>query len=40
MTIIQDIDIEAFQEAGKAAYEVLGIADVREQIIKELKALP
>jgi len=40
MTIIQDIDIEAFKEAGKAAYEVLGIADVREQIIKELKALP
>ncbi|MBE3113454.1 MAG: C4-dicarboxylate TRAP transporter substrate-binding protein [Actinobacteria bacterium] len=40
MTIIQDIDIEAFKEAGKAAYEVLGIADVREQIIKELEALP
>jgi len=40
MTIIQDIDIEAFEEAGKAAYEVLGIADVREQIIKELEALP
>ena len=40
MTIIQDIDLEAFKEAGKAAYEVLGIADVREQIIKELEALP
>ena len=40
MTIIQDINIEAFKEAGKAAYEVLGIADVREQIIKELEALP
>jgi tripartite ATP-independent transporter DctP family solute receptor len=40
MTIIQDVDIEAFKEAGKAAYEVLGIADVREQIIKELEALP
>lgn len=40
MTIIQDIDIEAFKEAGKAAYEVLGIADVREKIIKELEALP
>ncbi|MDD2353634.1 MAG: C4-dicarboxylate TRAP transporter substrate-binding protein, partial [Atribacterota bacterium] len=38
MTIIptEEIDIEAFKEAGKAAYEVLGIADVREQIIKEL----
>jgi len=40
MTIVQDVDIEAFKEAGKAAYEVLGIADVREQIIKELEALP
>lgn len=40
MTIIQDVGIEAFKEAGKAAYEVLGIADVREQIIKELEALP
>jgi len=40
MTIIQDVDIEAFKEAGKAAYEVLGIADVREQIIKELEDLP
>jgi len=41
MTIIptEEIDIEAFKEAGKAAYEVLGIADVREQIIKELEAL-
>jgi TRAP-type transport system periplasmic protein len=41
MTIIptEEIDIEAFKEAGKAAYEVLGIADVREQIIEELEAL-
>lgn len=41
MTIIptEEIDIEAFKEAGKAAYEVLGIADIREQIIKELEAL-
>lgn len=41
MTIIptEEIDIEAFKEAGKAAYEVLGIADVREKIIKELEAL-
>jgi len=40
MTIVQDINIEAFKEAGKAAYKVLGIADVREQIIRELEALP
>jgi len=39
MIIIQDVDVEAFKEAGKAAYEVLGIADVREQIVKELEAL-
>jgi len=39
MTIIQDIDIEAFKEAGKAAYEVLGLTAIREQIIKELEAL-
>jgi len=41
MTIIptEEIDIEAFKEAGKAAYEVLGISDVREKIIKELEAL-
>ena len=41
MTIIptEEINIEAFEEAGKAAYEVLGIADVREQILKELAAM-
>ncbi|MFW6149332.1 MAG: C4-dicarboxylate TRAP transporter substrate-binding protein [Atribacterota bacterium] len=41
MTIIptEEIDIEAFKEAGKAAYEELDIADAREQIIKELEAL-
>lgn len=39
MTIIQDVDIEAFKEAGKAAYEVLGLTAIREQIYKELEAL-
>jgi len=39
MTIIQDIDIEAFKEAGKAAYEVLGLSAIREQIIQELEAM-
>ena len=28
--------MEAFKEAGKAAYEVLGLTEVREQIYKEL----
>ncbi len=36
MTIMQDVDMEAFKEAGKAAYEVLGLTKVREQIYKEL----
>ncbi|MDD3656756.1 MAG: C4-dicarboxylate TRAP transporter substrate-binding protein [Atribacterota bacterium] len=41
MTIIptEEINIEAFKEAGKAAYEVLGIANVREQILEELAAM-
>ena len=39
MTIIEDVDREAFKEAGKAAYEVLGLTAIREQIYKELEAL-
>ena len=39
MIIIQDVDVEAFKEAGKAAYEVLGLSAIREQIIGELEAL-
>ena len=39
MIIIQDVDVEAFKEAGKAAYEVLGLTAIREQIIKELEAM-
>ena len=35
MTIIEDVDREAFKEAGKAAYEVLGLTTIREQIYKE-----
>ena len=39
MIIIQDVDVEAFKEAGKAAYEVLGLTAIREQIINELEAM-
>ena len=39
MIIIQDVDVEAFKEAGKAAYEVLGLTAIREQIIGELEAM-
>jgi len=39
MIIIDDVDVEAFKEAGKAAYEVLGLTAIREQIIKELEAM-
>jgi len=39
MIIIQDVDVEAFKEAGKAAYEVLGLSAIREQIIGELEAM-
>lgn len=36
MTVISDIDIEAFKEAGKAAYEKLDLMGAREQVFKEL----
>ncbi len=39
MTVIEDIDLEAFMEAGKAAYEVLGLTEVREQLYKELETI-
>jgi len=39
MTIVTDIDMAAFQEAGKAAYEKLGLLEVKEQITKELNEL-
>lgn len=38
MTIIQDVDMEAFKKAGQTAYEVLKIAADKEQIYKELAA--
>lgn len=36
MTIIEDVDKEAFREAGQQAYEVLGIADARDQVHQEI----
>ena len=38
MTIIpyEEIDIDAFKEAGDAAYEVLGISDVKDAIFAEM----
>ncbi len=37
MTVIEDVNLEAFKEAGLAAYEKLNLLDDREQIYKELE---
>jgi tripartite ATP-independent transporter DctP family solute receptor len=36
MTIVEDVDMKAFQKAGEKAYEVLKITDARKQVFKEL----
>jgi TRAP-type C4-dicarboxylate transport system substrate-binding protein len=36
MTIIEDVDKEAFREAGQQAYEALGIAEARDQVHQEI----
>jgi tripartite ATP-independent transporter DctP family solute receptor len=36
MTIVEDIDKEAFREAGQQAYETLGIAEARDQVHREI----
>lgn len=36
MTIIEDVDREAFREAGQQAYEALGIAEARDQVHGEI----
>jgi hypothetical protein len=36
MTIIEDVDKEAFREAGQQAYETLGIAEARDQVHREI----
>ena len=39
MVIIQDVDVEAFRKAGQAAYDKLGLAEVRQLIYQELAGL-
>ncbi|NLM55268.1 MAG: C4-dicarboxylate ABC transporter, partial [Firmicutes bacterium] len=39
MVIHTDIDIDAFKKAGLAAYEKMGLLEVREMIYKELGKL-
>ena len=36
MTIVTDLDMNAFKKAGEKAYEVLKITDARKQVYKEL----
>ena len=36
MTIIEDVDREAFREAGQQAYDALGIAEARDQVHREI----
>ena len=36
MTIIEDLDMDAFHKAGMKAYEVLGISGALKQVHKEL----
>ena len=36
MTVISDVDLEAFKKAGKKAYEVLDLLDARDQVFKEM----
>ena len=42
MTIIEakDLDMDAFREAGKKAYEVLGLLDVRKSVYEQLGKKP
>jgi len=39
MTIVEDVDLEAFREAGMQAYEELDLMDEREQIYEEMEAI-
>lgn len=36
MTIVEDIDLEPFREAGMAAYEALGLTEARAQVYSEI----
>ncbi len=39
MTVIEDVDIDAFRAAGRAAYETLGIVDAYDTVRGELQAM-
>ncbi|EPX82863.1 TRAP-type C4-dicarboxylate transport system, periplasmic component [Rubellimicrobium thermophilum DSM 16684] len=36
MTIVEDVDIEAFRTAGERAYEVLGLTEARAQLLADM----
>jgi TRAP-type transport system periplasmic protein len=36
MTIVEDVDLEAFRAAGEAAYEALGIVDAKNKVHEEI----
>jgi hypothetical protein len=36
MVVVDNVDLAAFRKAGEKAYEVLKIADVKEEVFKEL----
>jgi len=40
MTIVTDVDLDAFRKAGEAAYERLGLAEVRAEIYRQLGRTP
>lgn len=37
MTVVEDVDMEAFRAAGDAAYEVLGLIDAKNQVQSEMQ---
>ena len=36
-TIVEDVDLDAFREAGEAAYEALGLVEARDQVHQEVR---
>lgn len=36
MTIVEDVDLQAFKKAGEKAYEVLKLTEARDEIYKQL----
>jgi hypothetical protein len=36
MTVVSDVDMEAFRAAGEKAYEVLGIVDAKNKVHEEI----